>query len=280
MRAFSLLVVGSAVSFWATAAYAAGVCEAGSTYHEQYSGCRYLEYCLRRHIAYSDSVPMPGYPDEYAAKWASIWNEYKSALNICSSDYYGYFNLPGPPNSRKPASKQKTSSNTSASQKLQRPVPSNDESTLNQKLLSKAQSEASRDVSLDPWNSSAKEADKAKADESRAPYADGSCASFRPAKPGGISWDDVKIYNLCKFPIQVIVCYYDRADTTKCSDTKTAGKWGTTQTITPGEFAYSVASVSKARWLARYYVCDMRNAEGSKLCLLPKKGKGTVVNGG
>jgi hypothetical protein len=212
------------------------------------------------------------YRDHGVLKEGWDQSRYKRAFPNCTMSYEEYFGLGGRKSPPKRGAPSKISPLTTV-------TPPIDKSKENLRRLSKAQSEASKDSSLNPWGPTAKETGKASSSTNSAPYADGNCVSFLPATPGGVSWDDVKIANRCKFPVQVIVCYYDKGDEPKCGKSLTTGRWGTTQTIPPGKEIYSVSSASKPRWLARYYVCNMQNAKKGLLCLLPSNKTATVAKG-
>lgn len=133
--------------------------------------------------------------------------------------------------------------------------------------LREAESQAASDKSLNPW--AGQEARKEPKTDGRAPYADKSCVDIKVAG-SGISWDSTKIFNKCSFPVQVLTCYYDRGDSSKCQSYQ-AGLWGTSDTIKPRGATSSVSSAKRPGFGVRYIVCNMSGiTNSSKLCLLPQ----------
>ncbi|KAB2655063.1 hypothetical protein F9K94_21130 [Brucella tritici] len=121
-----------------------------------------------------------------------------------------------------------------------------------------------------PWAQN-RNAPKKDTDTGRAPYADSKCAQIKPrANRGKIDWDSVAITNTCKFPIEVIACYYDKGAENKCTFSNT-GAWGSPGRIQPGGKIASVSDTRTPLWKVKYVVCNMSGVKNhSKLCLLPK----------
>jgi hypothetical protein len=208
-------------------------------------------------------MQMPGWPNEYAAKWASIWNDYKSKLNVCSADYYSYFNVSRPPNSNKSAPIQSKSSNTLASPKKSAPP------------------EKKVNVEPDPeWANATRErilkgekpgTVSVKEDVNRtAPYGPSNCVTISPApKRGDIDWDFVVIKNVCSYPIKALTCYHERGREGDCVPRRGARNWGQSDLLQPGASQETVMfNVKRGLAKAKIIVCDMRQ-KSDLLCVLP-----------
>jgi hypothetical protein len=136
--------------------------------------------------------------------------------------------------------------------------------------LKKLERQASSDSSLDPWaNVPSKKSKEEKKSDGRAPYADKNCVEIRRAG-SGITWDSTRLTNKCAFPIQVLTCYYDKGEQSKCDNYK-GGSWGTSNTIKAGSSTLGVSSSKRPDYGIRYFVCNMSGIKKSeKFCLLPK----------
>jgi len=136
--------------------------------------------------------------------------------------------------------------------------------------LKKLERQASTDSSLDPWaNAPSKKSNEEKKSDGRAPYADKNCVEIRRAG-SGITWDSTRLTNKCAFPIQVLTCYYDKGEQSKCDNYK-GGSWGTSNTIKAGSSTLGVSSSKRPDYGIRYFVCNMSGIKKSeKFCLLPK----------
>ncbi|KAB2675763.1 hypothetical protein [Brucella tritici] len=161
---------------------------------------------------------------------------------------------------------------------------SNKVTTERQKSITNTQSQTEQRVA--PWAKNAKsfivgrleslkKPKKSKANknenDTQAPYADSKCAQIKPrANRGLVDWDSVAITNTCKFPIEVITCYYDKGAENKCTLSNT-GAWGSPGRIQPGGKIASVSDTRTPQWKVKYVVCNMSGVNNhSKLCLLPK----------
>jgi hypothetical protein len=109
--------------------------------------------------------------------------------------------------------------------------------------------------------------------ESKAPYGDSSCATFKPSKNRGkIDWDALKVGNKCSYPIQVLSCYYDVGDEKRCAPASGLGSWGLSGTIRPGTEQSDVATSRKWPWKVTAFVCNMTPRKHNYMnCVLPDK---------
>lgn len=265
MRRYSFVMTLLALLSPAMVSFAAQPCKSGSTHHYEHSGCNYVAYCLRAHVAYSDDIPMPGWPDRRAARMESLWNEYKQALNICSLDYYQYFRLSRPPTSTTPTPKQEQASPSTTRSMTPRVAeppeekvnvdPDPDWAGATRERILKGKKGNVVSVNQNP--------------KRIAPYGSADCAEIKPApNRGKIDWDFVTIRNKCSYPIQALVCYYDQGRGADCVAKKGARGWGLSDLLSPGEKQTSVATSTKLPWFARIIVCDMRE-KSDLLCVLP-----------